>query len=204
MENKSTILYIILIIVIGGIVIFYFNSFNRKDNIENNDNKVGEQKEENIPKNEVDKKPEQNNSQNEVDKKPEQDKNNDNKTSVNKDNLKCTKVENTEYGKILYTNTYKFKYDKMTYGEAKIEMQLNSKYKSYRDKLLNELKSANKAYTNIKGISESSSKKSSGFTYILKIDATKVSAKELSNMGYRTLNYSGVKMFAYNNKYKCQ
>lgn len=118
--------------------------------------------------------------------------------------MKCTKTVNNEYGKFVYTNTYKFKNDNLTTGEVKLKATLKSSYRNYRDSLISQLKSENKKYVKLKGISESVSKHSDGFTYTLKLNASKLSSQELADMGYRTRNRSGVRMYAYNNGFSCK
>jgi hypothetical protein len=196
MKKNISLITIILIIVVGASYI-YFNDTNKKSD---SNLKVEKKSNEEIQKQEE--KPEENiNQESNSNTLPPS---NSNVASKTKDNLKCTKKEVTEYGDIYYTNTYKFKADKMTYGETKIEMKLNNKYTSSRDQLLTEIKNANKSFVALNGISDSSTKNSKGFVYILKIDGTKTSATDLNKMGYRTLNYAGVKIFAFNNKFKCE
>ena len=66
----------------------------------------------------------------------------------------------------------------------------------YRDSLIQSLKEENKKFVKLAGISENVTKTSNGFTYTITLDANKLSAKQLADMGYRTRNYTGVKMRA--------
>lgn len=196
-EYKGWIIIVILILI--GATYFYINENNNKKLKNEDDDIVDNEKDSQINSNSNTE-----NSSNSASNSSSNQNSSSNASTTKKDSLKCTKTEKIDYGTIYYTNNYKFKSDKMTYGEGKIEVKLSSKYTSYRDQLLSEIKNSNKSFVALNGISESSTKNSSGFTYILKIDGTKVSATDLKNMGYKTLNYSGVKLFAYNNGFKCE
>ena len=91
----------------------------------------------------------------------------------------------------------------MDIATLSIKVTLNKSYKEYRNSLIQSFKEENKQFVRLDGISESVSKTSNGFTYTLKLDADKLSKKELADMGYRTLNYSGVRIAAYDQGYKC-
>lgn len=198
-EYKGWIIIVILILI--GATYFYINENNNKKLKNVDDDIVDNEKDSQINSNSN---TESSNNNNSASNSSSNQNSLSNASTTKKDSLKCTKTEKIDYGTIYYTNNYKFKSDKMTYGEGKIEVKLSSKYTSHRDQLLSEIKNSNKSFVALNGISESSTKNSSGFTYILKIDGTKVSATDLKNMGYKTLNYSGVKLYAYNNSFKCE
>ena len=208
-NNKSNILNIGLIIMLIIGIIFIVFTF-----LLSNDSNVQEEsidEEKNSSNLEVEQEP-PNNAQEEIpsteevipdDTSSTEEETKNETTPSTPTSLKCTKTEKNEYGTFAYTNTYKFSNNQMNTGTIKIKVTLKSSYRGYRDSLIQSLKEENKKFTKLDGISENVSKSSDGFTYTLKLNAKKLSKKELADMGYRTLNYSGVKIQMYNNNYKC-
>lgn len=211
-DTKTKILNIGLVMMLAVGVIFVIFTINIGDDNQvqdeyNNDDKEIKQEEneiqppveeepsndepieEEIPKEEV---PEE-------ESKPEQTP-----STTNPSELKCTKTVTNEYGKFVYTNKYTFKNNQMVKGTVTVKATLNKSYIGYRNSLIQSLKDENKKFVKLDGISESVSKTSNGFTYTFKLNANKLSKKELAEMGYRTLNYSGVKIAAYDQGYKCE
>lgn len=203
-DNKKQILNIGLVIVlIVGIVFFFLVLNNNNVNNQQDNVNLEENKEEQEPVVQPSTEKEEQKTESEEISKEENEQTQQKPTS-SVTTMVCTKTINNEYGKFVYTNTYKFKNDSLSTGEAKLKVTLKSSYRNYRDSLINELKDENKKYVKLDGISESVSKSSDGFTYIFKIDANKLSTKELADLGYRTRNRSSVRMNAYNNGYSCK
>ena len=119
--------------------------------------------------------------------------------------LKCTQTTRDQTGTYLHTIDYKFdSSEKLLRADSKITVTLASEHMKQRDAFISEIKSANKQFTSMKGISDSSSKTNDGFIYTLVIDGTQVSDSDLAKMGYRTRNFSGARVYAYNNGYTCK
>lgn len=209
--NGSNILFIgvIILLIIGVVFIFLllFGDNTAEKNLEKEQQKeptVSEKpKEEQPTAPEMEQNPE-NNQQNTQQPEQNQQTQNNNTQTTSKTSLKCTGTAKNEYGTYKYENTYTFKSNStMKTATIKTTVTLNKSYVGYRDSIIQSLKEENKKFVKLDGISESVSKKSNGFTYTIKIDATKLSAKELADMGYRTRNYTGVKMKAKEQGLKC-
>ena len=203
-ENQKKILNIglVIMLVIGVLfVIFTLNLNNNKQEEYNSDDNIQQDTNGNQQL-EEDKKPLDETAQ-EQKPLPEENADKEQETATSPTSLKCTKTVNNKYGKFVYTNTYKFKSGKMVTGTIRIEATLKKSYRNYRDSLIKSLKDENSKFIKLSGIKESVSKRSDGFTYTFKLNVNKLSKKALSELGYNTLNYSGVKIEAYNHSYKC-
>jgi len=132
-------------------------------------------------------------------------KSNSSQTKQPRTSLKCVLTMRDQTGTYLHQIDYKFdNAERLLRAESRITVTLNSGYMNQRDAMINEIKTANRQFTSMKGISDSSSKTSDGFIYSFIIDGSQVSDKDLAQMGYSTRNYAGAKVYAYNNGYTCK
>lgn len=207
-EAKVKILNIGLVLMLVVGVVFVINTMFLNNDDNSNQSEYNDNEKEDIQQDNQVEQEENANSQDiiveeEVEEEPPVEQE-EPKPTTNPTSLKCTKTFSNKYGKFVYTNTYKFKNKQMISGTIKIKATLNKSYYSYRDSLIQTFKEENKKFVKLDGFSESVDKRKDGFTYTFKLDASKLSKKELADMGYRTLNYSGVKIDAYNKGYKCE
>lgn len=211
-ENGNNVLFIgVIILLIVGVVVVgiaLFGDNTAEKNLAEEQKKeptVSEKPNENEQPTTTT--PTENNQQNQNNQQSgqnQQPQNNTNTQTTSKTSLKCTGTAKNEYGTYKYEHSYTFKSNStMKSAILKTTVTLNKSYVGYRDSILQSLKEENKKFVKLDGISESISKKSNGFTYTIKLDATKLSTEELASMGYRTRNYTGVKMKAKEQGLKC-
>ena len=205
-NNSSNILFIgvIVLLIIGiGAMLYLLIGVNRAEKNLEEELKKEPTISENKKEEEVQKpqqptpeepKPENNQSSQQNNQSTQQ---NNNTQTTKKSSMKCVGTAKDEYATYSYNYNYSFSSDgKMKKAVSQITVTLNKSSVGYRDSMIQSFKNENKKFVKLDGISESISKKSNGFTYTMTIDASKLSAKELASMGYRTLNYTGVKMRA--------
>lgn len=118
--------------------------------------------------------------------------------------LHCTEKVQDTYGTYVATYDYTFRNDKMSSYKAVITGTLNKDYYSYRDSILKQYEDAHAIFYKVAGINVLSKKTNGGFVFQVEIkDTNMIDKAKLRELGFYILNYSGVKMKAYENGLTC-